>query len=193
MIRPLCLETPDRLARHSPASIRLVDPKRSRVDCHPNHGSREAAKTRRRTRPQPPHLTSRGLKDRRFPTAAERLGKMPMPLCRRQLGEPAKLPWFGLGHKPPILWAGKFGAGRFWRPGVENFPAPNLPAKLCRGFVPLRLDPATDTRAFDFAQSTGRRSLRLGALSEAGARNGLELFVAKWSKSYADRSDSPME
>ena len=58
-VRPLYLETPDRLARHSPVSIRLVDPKRSRVDCHPNHGSREAAKTRRRTRPQPPRQPSR--------------------------------------------------------------------------------------------------------------------------------------
>ena len=39
---------------------------------------------------------------------------------------------------------------------------------------PFGSAPATETRGFDFAQSAGRRPLRLGALSEAGARNGLD-------------------
>jgi hypothetical protein len=60
MVCPLCLETPDRLARHSPASIRLVDPKRSRVDCHPNHGSREDAKTNQAAATPPDFARSEG-------------------------------------------------------------------------------------------------------------------------------------
>ena len=47
---------------------------------------------------------------------AGRPGRCALTLC---ICEPAKLPWLGLGHKPPILWAGKLGAGTFWLPGLK--------------------------------------------------------------------------